>query len=101
MPTFLKVDEEFVRAHPCPECGGEPRELEGRVVEEFRFAPRDSDGRPMPYASYDDPGGTTGGVKWRTTLTCVNGHVTATDELKWFKDAQPGPPVMPSKRTVA
>jgi hypothetical protein len=78
--------------YPCPECGGDPRSIETDVVEEFRFAPRDSEGRPMLYAPYEM--GTTNGVRHQITVSCVNGHVTTTDKIEWYKKPREGPPLL-------
>jgi hypothetical protein len=85
--------ENLRAAYPCPECGEGPREIAGEMVEEFRFAPRDDEGRPMLYAPYEM--GTTQGVRYETTVTCVNGHVTRTDEINWFDKPREGPPLLP------
>ena len=82
-------------AYPCPECGGDPRDVRQEVVEEFRFAPRDDDGRPMLYMPYDSELGTTGGVRDEITLTCENGHVTTTDRIRWFDKPVKGMPLLP------
>lgn len=79
---------------PCPECGGNPTSIEMKAVEEFRFAPRDSDGRPMLYAPYNSEQGTTGGILYRTTVTCENGHVAEHEDITWFDEPHKGPPIL-------
>ena len=88
-----REQEAFRKAYPCPECGADPAELNSEVVEEFRFAPRDDQGYPMLWAPYEM--GTTNGVRWQNTLTCVNGHVTTKDEIRWFDKPHEGPPLLP------
>ncbi len=66
---------------PCRECGGAPREFSHELVEEITFAPIDSKGRPNLWATLEQ--GIRGG-RYLDTLTCVNGHVTVTEEIqKW------------------
>lgn len=74
--------EAFRLSHLCPECGGDPAELNEGVVEEFRFAPHDDQGRPMLYAPYEL--GEIKGARYEQILTCENGHVTVTDKIRWF-----------------
>ncbi len=81
--------EALCAAHPCPECGANPARLSDQMVEDFVFAPKDNDGRPMLYAPYEM--GETHGARYETQLTCVNGHTTYSDRIKWFDKPQPGP----------
>lgn len=82
--------------YPCPECGANPTHIERNAVEEFRFAPRDGNGMPMLYAPYDSEQGTTEGLRYRTTVTCENGHITEHDAIHWFDESLKGAPILPS-----
>lgn len=88
--AWAKLREAF----PCPICQGAPVQRAVRVVEEYRFAPRDEDGRPQVYAPYDSECGSTHGVRHEISLTCENGHITTTDEIEWFKTPRVGPPIL-------
>ena len=59
---------------PCPDCGADPVELSTDMIEEHRFAPRDSEGFPMLYAPYEM--GETHGATYRTTIVCANAAIS-------------------------
>lgn len=82
------------KEYPCPKCGADPTNVETQAIEEFRFAPRDADGRPMLHASYDSEQGTTAGIRYRVTVICENGHITEHEDMRWFDEPRKGPPLL-------
>ena len=84
----------IAKQFPCPECGAPPKKIRQEAVEEFRFAPRDHEGRPMLYAPPEM--GETHGERWETTVVCENGHVIVKDDIRWFDQPRKGPPSLPS-----
>lgn len=87
---WATIAEQF----PCPECEAPPVAVGSETVEEFRFAPRDDEGRPELWSPYGDPRGTTHGVRDQITVTCENGHITTRDEIRWFDQPRTGPPML-------
>lgn len=83
-------------AFPCPECGADPTSVNERAVEEFRFAPRAADGEVMLYAPYESAEGTTGGMRFETTVVCANGHEWSKSAIRWFDEPRKGPPILSS-----
>ena len=82
---------------PCPDCGADPVQVSTDMIEEHRFAPRDSEGFPMLYAPYEM--GETHGATYRTTIVCGNGHTWFSEPvLKWFDKPFTGSPILGGKR---
>lgn len=91
-----RVQEALDKRFPCPECGDGVQSWEENAVEEYRFAPRDSEGRAMLYAPYESELGTTHGVRYETKIVCRSGHVWyAPDRIEWFDKPQTGSSLLP------
>jgi hypothetical protein len=87
---------EWAIAHPCSHCSALAVEIRTDVVEEFRFAPKDEEGRPMLYMPYEM--GTTEGLRYEKTFICENGHKNfVEDKIVWLDKPISGPPMLGRK----
>lgn len=73
--------EFFAGLGPCDDCGAVISGIDQAIVEEFREAP-DWKGWPVPPTPEYER---VTGARYRTTLTCVNGHETVREEVKFFE----------------